>query len=552
VRWPWRLALGLAVAVGSLAAVEGALRLTPLGAMQPFFLVTEGPGGVPWATTNPRVGDDWFRSDAWETQVRSPRAAFFPVEKPARTYRVFVLGESSAYGTPLDDNATWAQQLGALLGAGQRERRIEVVNLGIRAVTTSVYLDVLPELLGYRPDLVVLYAGHNEHYGVRRRGFPFSLRLWRAIEDARMGATTSAERADRVGLRPEEHSPGGGAEERAVAERFAGDLDLLVEGLDGVPLLVYLPYGNERDLAPLCSLGGDAGTEALVARVGEVLDTVADTACATDLLTAVPGHAGLAWVRGWCAQARGDEAAARAAFAQAIEQDCVPVRIRSSGRAALDGLPARHPGAPVVVVDPGSALRAASPGGILGHEVFYDHVHLTILGSFLVAREGALALAAHPEVFGLPLDGAALPGYEATREGLHITPMDEWLDLARMARYLDQSVARDTPSAPASKAQIGRDMDALWRDLDESTRAVLARPEALRADPHMALAQARRQEGDPVAALEELRTAVAARPACGTCRRELALALEAVGETREAREQKALARLVGGGRKAGR
>jgi bacterioferritin-associated ferredoxin len=130
--------------------------------------------------------------------------------------------------------------------------------------------------------------------------------------------------------------------------------------------------------------------------------------------------------------------------------------------------------------------------------------------------------------------------------------MDEWLDLARMARYLDQSVARDTPSAPASKAQIGRDMDALWRDLDESTRAVLARPEALRADPHMALAQARRQEGDPVAALEELRTAVAARPACGTCRRELALALEAVGETREAREQKALARLVGGGRKAGR
>jgi hypothetical protein len=534
------------VAAGLLATAEGALHLTSLGAMQPFFLVTQDPRGATWATTNPKVGDDWFRSDAWETQVRSPRPAWFPLEKAADTYRVFVLGESSAYGTPLDDNATWVQQLGALLRAGQASRRVEVVNLGIRAVTTSVYLDVLPELLLYQPDLVVLYAGHNETYGVRRRGFPFSLRLWRALEDAHMGTTTPAELSDRVGLRPQDRSPGGGAVERAAARRFARDLDALVDGLGDVPLLVYLPYGNERDLAPLCSLGGDAGTEALVARVGEAPGAVGEATCAPDLLGAAPQNAGLAWVAGWCAITRGDGAAARAAFAEAIEQDCVPVRLRASWRAMLADLPARHPHAPVVVVDPGLALRAASPGGILGREVFYDHVHPTILGSFLLAREGALAIAAHPEVFGLAVEASALPGYEATRQLQHITAMDDWLDLARMARYLDQSVARDAPSTPASKAQIGRDMDSLWRDLDEPSREVLGRPEALRGEPHLVLARIRRGAGDPTAALEELWSAVAAHPGCGACRRELAQALEAAGDEAGAREQMALAWMVGG------
>ncbi|MFH1468322.1 MAG: hypothetical protein ABIO70_28295 [Pseudomonadota bacterium] len=543
-----RLALGLAVAAGALAAAEGALHLTALGAMQPFFLLTEGPGGVPWATTNPQVGDNWFRRDAWETQVRSPRPAWFPVAKSADTYRVFVLGESSAYGTPLDDNATWASQLGAMLQAGAQEREVQVLNLGIRAVTASVYLDVLPELLRHEPDLVVLYTGHNELYGVRRRGFPRSMRLWRAIEDACTGATTPAEEAERVGLRPADRSPGGGSEERAATARFTRDLDRLVEGLRGVPLLVYLPFGNERDLAPLCSLGGDAGVEALIARVGEAPSAVSEASCAPELLGAAPQSAGLAWVAGWCAYARGDGATARAVFGEAIEQDCVPVRIRASGRAALRDLPARHPGAPVVVVDPEVALRSASPGGILGHEVFYDHVHLTILGSWLLAREGALAVAAHPEVFGLPVQADALPTYEAVRALQHITPMDDWLDLARMARYLDQSVARDAPSTPASRAQIGRDMDALWRAFDDPTRAVLEQFGAIHSEPHLALAKARLRAGDAAAALDELYAAVAAHPGCGACRRDLAQALEAAGDAEGAAAQAAMVGLVGGGR----
>ena len=47
------------------------------------------------------------------------------------------------------------------------EKNIEVVNCGITAITSYSVLDICDEILEkYKPDLLVVYTGHNEFYGV--------------------------------------------------------------------------------------------------------------------------------------------------------------------------------------------------------------------------------------------------------------------------------------------------------------------------------------------------------------------------------------------------
>ena len=42
---------------------------------------------------------------------------------------------------------------------------IEVVNLGASAINTNVIREMVPQFLSLDPDLVLVYAGHNEFYG---------------------------------------------------------------------------------------------------------------------------------------------------------------------------------------------------------------------------------------------------------------------------------------------------------------------------------------------------------------------------------------------------
>ena len=41
---------------------------------------------------------------------------------------------------------------------------IEVVNISMTAVNSYTVLDLLPGVLDQKPDLVLIYAGHNEYY----------------------------------------------------------------------------------------------------------------------------------------------------------------------------------------------------------------------------------------------------------------------------------------------------------------------------------------------------------------------------------------------------
>ena len=111
---------------------------------------------------NPNIGKKYFTSGDF-----SPRTSedCFDIDKKVNSYRVFVLGESSAEGFPYSPMGSFSRYIRRRLELVYPKTQIEVVNLGMTAINSYTLLDLLPGVLDQKPDLILIYTGHNEFYG---------------------------------------------------------------------------------------------------------------------------------------------------------------------------------------------------------------------------------------------------------------------------------------------------------------------------------------------------------------------------------------------------
>ena len=89
----------------------------------------------------------------------------FDIEKKKNAFRVFILGGSSAAGYPFTPNGDFGKYLKKYLESVYPQNKIEVINLAITAVNSYTIRDLMPGVLEQKPDLIIIYAGHNEYYG---------------------------------------------------------------------------------------------------------------------------------------------------------------------------------------------------------------------------------------------------------------------------------------------------------------------------------------------------------------------------------------------------
>jgi lysophospholipase L1-like esterase len=94
----------------------------------------------------------------------------FDKEKKDDAFRVFVIGGSSAAGWPYVPNASFSRQLKRRLELLYPDNTIEVINCGISAINSYTIRDFVPGIIEQKPDLVLIYAGHNEYYGALGAG----------------------------------------------------------------------------------------------------------------------------------------------------------------------------------------------------------------------------------------------------------------------------------------------------------------------------------------------------------------------------------------------
>jgi lysophospholipase L1-like esterase len=111
---------------------------------------------------NPELGYRYF-----STTKNLPFSveSFIYKEKKKNSFRVFVLGASSAAGYPYLSSASFSKFIRKKLEILYPQNAIEVANFSMSAINSYTIRDLMPELLKKQPDLILIYLGHNEYYG---------------------------------------------------------------------------------------------------------------------------------------------------------------------------------------------------------------------------------------------------------------------------------------------------------------------------------------------------------------------------------------------------
>lgn len=204
------------------------------------------------------------------------RPARFAREKPAATLRVFALGGSTTFGTYVGAEAAFPEVLEQELAALAPGRSVEVINLGCAGWASDRVANLVPRLLAFAPDLLIVYSGHNEmlvgdvgagpalgpaarlRVALLRSSALFAW-LDHALASTLRAAETEVLREEALALEAgnaltfdpwnvppaERRPPDDGFLARAAAA-YAGNLTAIAEACEaaGVPLLLALPISN--------------------------------------------------------------------------------------------------------------------------------------------------------------------------------------------------------------------------------------------------------------------------------------------------------------------
>jgi tetratricopeptide (TPR) repeat protein len=402
----------LAVApLSLLALLEVGLRLF---SYEPSYdlVLTRNLRGRTFHALNRDVGRRYFVDPA--TAVPQPSETAFALHKPSGVKRIFCVGESTLQGFPYEIIGTAPAFLADRLGRSLRTDSVEVINVGLSAIGSTVVREFVDELLSYDPDLLILYVGHNEYYGafgpgsaIAAPGGSFLTRMHLALlrfktyvllRDVvgwtRRALAPAPSAAD--GTLMEQMMTGGGIRYGSDAyreglARFRENLEAIVDAAHagGVPILVSTLVSNLRDQPPFLSIAQpmDAVSWQAAFDTGNRLAVAGDAAAAAasfEVAAALDsGHAGTFFAWGSALLKSGDQKGARRAFSRARDLDALRFRASEELSNSILEICSRR-GVPIARVD--SVFDTASPAGIVGHELILEHLHPNLRGYFLMAK----------------------------------------------------------------------------------------------------------------------------------------------------------------------
>ena len=454
--WLWRAATAILVPVLLLAALEGVLRVLDVGM----------PTGVTRACMvrgQAAVCDNLFFTATFfpKGMIRTPRPYAFAAEKPPGTFRIFVLGESAAYGDP-EPAYGFSHYLEVMLRQRYPSVRFEVINTGITAINSHVLRLMAEELARYQPDLFVIYAGNNEVVGPYGPG---TVLTSAALNLSAVRASISV-RSTRTGqllvslARKEEKPqdwrgmemflsrqvPASSPLMPRVYKNFEANLRDMVRAArgSGARVLISTVGTNLRDCAPFASAHrADLGPDSLrrwseLVEEGSAREGAGDHAEALRLYQSaseIDGeYAELHYRIGRVMSALGDHAGARRQFVRAQELDTLRFRADSTINQVIRSV-ASTSGQGVSLVEAAEALTAESRDQIPGDDLFYEHVHMNPHGNYVIGR--ALFSQIVPMLTG-PANGDGIPSQEDCERLLALTRYDR----ARVAGLVLQRMQR--------------------------------------------------------------------------------------------------------------
>ncbi len=139
--------------------IEMALRIAGYGTDYALFYQEDG-----YYHINPQYPQKFFgRFDRSAPELIEQK---IKIARDTNTVRIVCLGGSTTAGFPFEVNINFPVFLKCALQQRFPQKKWEVINLGVSAVNSHGVRHLAPEVLKLKPDLVLLYMGHNEFYGV--------------------------------------------------------------------------------------------------------------------------------------------------------------------------------------------------------------------------------------------------------------------------------------------------------------------------------------------------------------------------------------------------
>lgn len=420
----------------------------------------------------------------------------FEITKSDSTYRIFVLGGSSAAGFPYMPLGSFSRYLQQRLEQNYPDKNIEVVNLGIAAVNSYTMLDLLPDVIEEEPDAILIYAGHNEYYGALGVGSLESfgrlrpviksllilnhfktfqlvkdfISLFKSEDTAHRPGTLMARMAEKkvIPYKSELYNEG--------IEQFRKNLDEIIETCkdNNVPLLIGNLVSNEKDLPPFVNDNSEQY-----------------------------GPADKVYNEAQKSLKRNEYQKADSLFILAKDLDALRFRAPSDINDIIFSLTKFYD---IPLVDIDSAFRANCEFNIIGNKLMTDHLHPTLEGYQLMGKMYYESLYKNNL---LPNEAPHFPFNiqdSITVSNYLISNLD-----LKIAKYTIEKIKNDYPYVnPEEKKPPMINLKSLDR---ESQIAYLAADGKVKwAEAHIALAKEAEQRNDIPTVLEHMNMLIAQYP----------------------------------------
>ena len=347
--------------------------------------------------------------------IKTPQVYSIPPSKPQGTYRIVVLGESAAMGDP-DPAYAFSRYLEVMLRERYPGMNFEVVNTGSVAINSHVTLPIAEGLAKFQPDVFILYSGNNEVVGPYGPGTALtssamSLPVIRAsifVRSTRIGQLLTQLGAQKrewggmemfLGKQVQATSP----LLKHTYQNFEGNLrDTIAVGQRaGARVIVSTVATNLKDCAPFASLHRQGLSEAELQSWSSLVEEGAAQENARTYSDALrlyllalkidDQYAELEFRIARSLWMLGDHAAAKPHFQRARDLDTLRFRADSRINEMNRSVASQIKGAELVDAD--AIFAQASPNGVTGSELVYEHVHLTPEGNYLLAKSMFLQIA---------------------------------------------------------------------------------------------------------------------------------------------------------------
>ena len=361
-------------------------------------------------TASPYFGWRYFGKVA---ETRTAGLLSISKDKPERNYRIFVLGGSAALGDP-NVMAGFSRFLRSMLQEAYPDWTFEVHNLALTAINSHVARDIAVAAAAFHPDLFVVYLGNNEVAGPFGPGSVFesvaeslpAIRFMIWFRGLRIGQLIN----ELLNAGHDKHSWQG----------MAMFLDKPVAADDKRLQRTYRQY--EQNLAAICKAAKRAGSKVALCTVAvnlrdcppfvslsDVLQTPekqkaivslharADALVRKNkfnsaasvyesLIAEDGGNADLHYLVGHCYLKSGAISSSLNAFKRARNLDALRFRADDTINTTVRRTAQELSGSGVFLVDVARRFEGISEGGVVGANLFLEHVHMTPLGNYMLAR----------------------------------------------------------------------------------------------------------------------------------------------------------------------